>query len=148
MLVQNHLSQTPKLLNMNPMFFPRNFLAPNCHSQPIGVRKEKLCGKNENSGLKFINSQQLHIGTKIGGADIIQKQSWFEIFLTNNPGLFNLLVTSLLLPLGLLWLNNRSATKIKELEKQLEEKYQGKEQIKTQERAVYSSLTKILFDVQ
>ena len=69
MLVQNHLSQTPKLLNMNPMFFPRNFLAPNCHSQPIGVRKEKLCGKNENSGLKFINSQQLHIGTKIGGAD-------------------------------------------------------------------------------
>ena len=70
MLVQNHLSQTPKLLNMNPMFFPRNFLAPNCHSQPIGVRKEKLCGKNVNTGLKFINSQQLHIGTKIGGADI------------------------------------------------------------------------------
>jgi hypothetical protein len=71
MLVQNHLFQTPKLLKMNPLFFPRNFLATNCHSQPIGVRVEKLCGKNVNTGLKFINSQQLHIGTKIGGADTI-----------------------------------------------------------------------------
>lgn len=71
MLVQNHLSQTPKLLNMNPMF-STEFLAPNCHSQPIGVRKEKLCGKNENSGLKFINSQQLHIGTKIGEPTFFQ----------------------------------------------------------------------------
>jgi hypothetical protein len=69
MLVQNHLFQTPKLLKMNPLFFPRKFLATNCHSQPIGVRVEKLCGKNVNTGLKFINSQQLHIGTKIGGAD-------------------------------------------------------------------------------
>jgi hypothetical protein len=34
------------------------------------VRVEKLCGKNVNTGLKFINSQQLHIGTKIGGADM------------------------------------------------------------------------------
>ena len=78
----------------------------------------------------------------------INSPGWFEILLENNPGLFTVLITGLLLPLGLLWLNNRNAHKIKELEKQLDEKYSGKEDLKNQERAVYSSLSKILFDVQ
>ncbi|NVK66088.1 MAG: hypothetical protein HWE22_15970 [Flavobacteriales bacterium] len=73
---------------------------------------------------------------------------WFTVLLENNPGLFTILITGLLLPLGMLWLNNRNTKKLKELEKQLDEKYQGKAEIKNQERAIYSSLSKILFDVQ
>lgn len=82
-------------------------------------------------------------------SEIVNKShGWFEILLENNPGLFTILITGLLLPLGMIWLNNRNTRKNKELEKQLDEKYSKKENIKNQERAVYSSLSKILFDVQ
>lgn len=79
---------------------------------------------------------------------VATSQGWFEILIENNPGLFTVLITGLLLPLGMLWLNNRNTRKITELEKQLDEKYSNKETAKSQERAVYSSLSKILFDVQ
>lgn len=73
---------------------------------------------------------------------------WLEIILKNNPGLITIIITGLLLPIGLVWINNRNTRKLKELEKQLDEKYKGKEIIKDQEKAIYSSLSKILFDVQ
>ncbi len=89
-------------------------------------------------------------------SNIIEKSSnssnidkgWFEILLINNPGLITIIITGLFLPIGLLWLNNRNSRKLIELEKQLEEKYNGNYEIKNQERSIYSSLSKILFDVQ
>lgn len=34
-------------------FFPLNFLATNCSSKQIGLRIEKLCGKNGNEKTKI-----------------------------------------------------------------------------------------------
>jgi hypothetical protein len=83
---------------------------------------------------------------------VLEKNSrtsnWFEILIDNNPGLFTVLITGLLLPIGVLIITNRNSRKLKELEKELEQKYQGKQEVKNQEKAVYSSLSKILFDVQ
>lgn len=73
---------------------------------------------------------------------------WLEIILKNNPGLLTIILTGLLLPIGLVWINNRNTRKIKELEKELDEKYKVKDDLKTQEKSVYASLSKILFDVQ
>ena len=73
---------------------------------------------------------------------------WLEILLKNNPGLITIIITGLILPIGLVWINNRNTRKIKELEKELDQKYKGKEDVKNQEKAIYSSLSKILFDVQ
>ena len=73
---------------------------------------------------------------------------WLEIILKNNPGLITIIITGLILPVGLVWINNRNTRKIKELEKELDQKYKGKEDVKNQEKAIYSSLSKILFDVQ
>ena len=74
--------------------------------------------------------------------------AWLELILKNNPGIITILFTGLILPIGLVWINNRNSRKLKELEKQLDEKYKSKEVIKNQEKAIYSSLSKILFDVQ
>lgn len=77
-----------------------------------------------------------------------QSSHWFELLLDKNPGLFTVLITGLLLPIAVLIITNRNSKKIKELEKELDQKYQGKQDVKNQEKAVYSSLSKILFDVQ
>ena len=68
--------------------------------------------------------------------------------LDNNPGLLNILLTGVLLPLGVLWLTNRHNRKSKDLEKRLELKFKSKDEIRDQEKKVYSSVSKILFDVQ
>jgi septal ring factor EnvC (AmiA/AmiB activator) len=73
---------------------------------------------------------------------------WLEIILKNNPGLFTILITGLLLPIGLVIINNRSNRKLKETEKELEIKYNDKKDIRQHEKIVYSSLSKVLFDVQ
>ncbi|SEA78199.1 MULTISPECIES: hypothetical protein [Flavobacteriaceae] len=84
---------------------------------------------------------------------------WFVQFIQDNPSIILSIVTGLLLPLGLVWLNNRNNVRIKKLEnklnldskkldKELSEEIDKKGIIQNQERVVYSSLSKILFDVQ
>lgn len=84
---------------------------------------------------------------------------WFIKIIQDNPSLFLSLLTGVILPLGLVFLNNRNNVKIKKLEnqlsldsKKLEKELSGEKKrseiIKNQERIVYSSLSKILFDVQ
>jgi Mg2+ and Co2+ transporter CorA len=75
-------------------------------------------------------------------------KGWFQILLENNPGIGTILITALLLPLFMLWLNNRHQRKMKELEKELDVKYSSTEDLRLQEKRVYASLSKILFDVQ
>jgi uncharacterized membrane-anchored protein YhcB (DUF1043 family) len=53
-----------------------------------------------------------------------------------------------MLPLGILWLTNRHSRKQKEADKSLENKFNTREGQRHQEQIVYSSLSKILFDVQ
>ncbi len=76
------------------------------------------------------------------------KYEWLEIILKNNPGLLTILITGLLLPIGLVYINNRNNKKMKELEKELDIKFSNKEDIRQQEKIVYASLSKVLFDVQ
>lgn len=71
-----------------------------------------------------------------------------RLLIEKNPGLFTSLITSLLLPLGILSLTSRSNRKSKEVEKQLEIKFNSKEDIRQQKKTVYSCLSKMLFDVQ
>ena len=84
---------------------------------------------------------------------------WIIEFIQNNPSVILSIFTGLLLPLGLVYLNNRNNIRLKKLEnklsldskkldKELNEDTNKKEIIKNQERVVYSSLSKILFDVQ
>lgn len=75
-------------------------------------------------------------------------KNWFEILLENNPGVITILITGLILPLALIFLNNWNSVKLKRLEKELENNNKKDDIIKNQERGVYASLSKILFDVQ
>ncbi len=86
-------------------------------------------------------------------------RSWFEILLEKNPGLGTVVVSSFLLPVIILFLNNRQTQKIKEIEsesslkKLQEEKDVARKHdfIKRQEEdesAVYGALVNMLFDVQ
>lgn len=68
--------------------------------------------------------------------------------LTEKPEILVTVLSGFLLPIILVWLNNRYNLKQKDIEKQLELKYSTKNDLKNQEKAVYSSLSKILFDVQ
>lgn len=68
--------------------------------------------------------------------------------LTQKPEILITILSGFLLPIILVWLNNRYNLKQKDREKELELKYSVKNDLKVQERAVYSSLSKILFDVQ
>jgi hypothetical protein len=68
--------------------------------------------------------------------------------LDNNPGLINIILTGVLLPLGILWLTNRNNRQLKQIEKNIELQFKTKDDIREQEKKVYSSLSKILFDVQ
>lgn len=76
------------------------------------------------------------------------QKNWFEILLTNNPGIVTILITGLILPITLVYLNNRNTVKLKKIEKNLENENKKEDLIKNQERNVYASLSKILFDVQ
>ncbi|WKZ76148.1 MAG: hypothetical protein QY303_05350 [Vicingaceae bacterium] len=71
-----------------------------------------------------------------------------KYILENNPGLVNIILTGVLLPLGILWLTNRNNRQLKRIEKNLELQFKTKDDIREQEKRVYSSLSKILFDVQ
>lgn len=84
--------------------------------------------------------------------------NWFLQFIDKNPTLIVTILTGLFLPLGLVYLNNRNNIKLKtienkllletkKLDKQLDEDSK-KRRDKGQERMVYASLSKILFDVQ
>jgi hypothetical protein len=75
-------------------------------------------------------------------------QDTLRLILDKNPGLLSILLTGVLLPLGILWLTNVHNRKQKETEKSLDSKYNSKRHLRRQERKVYSSLSKILFDVQ
>lgn len=71
-----------------------------------------------------------------------------KLIIDKNPGLINIILTGVLLPLGILWLTNRHNRKMKETEKGLDLQYKSKDDIREQEKKVYASLSKILFDVQ
>lgn len=71
-----------------------------------------------------------------------------RLILEKNPGLINILLTAVVLPLAILWLTNRHSRKMKEIEKNLELNFKSKDDLREQEKKVYSSLSKILFDVQ
>jgi len=71
-----------------------------------------------------------------------------KLILEKNPGLFNILLTAVILPIAILWLTNRHGRKMKEIEKNLELSFKSKDDLREQEKKVYSSLSKILFDVQ
>lgn len=75
-------------------------------------------------------------------------EEWWKLIIDKNPGLINIILTGVFLPLGILWLTNRHNRKLKETEKKLELQYKSKDDIREQEKNVYSSLSKILFDVQ
>lgn len=71
-----------------------------------------------------------------------------RLILENNPGLVNIIVTGVILPVAILLLTNRHSRKIKEIEKNIDLKFNAQEDIRNQESKVYASLSKILFDVQ
>ncbi|TAF76454.1 MAG: hypothetical protein EAZ53_04165 [Bacteroidetes bacterium] len=68
--------------------------------------------------------------------------------LIDKPEILVTILSGFLLPVILVWLNNYYNLKQKDREKQLDVKYNTQSEQKNQERAVYSSLSKILFDVQ
>ena len=72
----------------------------------------------------------------------------FRLIIEKNPGILTILLSGVILPLGILWLTNRHNRKIKKIEKDLDLQYKSKDDIREQEKRVYSSLSKILFDVQ
>jgi hypothetical protein len=72
----------------------------------------------------------------------------FRLIIEKNPGILTIILSGVILPLGILWLTNRHNRKIKKIEKDLDLQYKSKDDIREQEKRVYSSLSKILFDVQ
>lgn len=75
------------------------------------------------------------------------EETW-KILFENNPGILTIFLTGIIFPLVFVFLNNRHQRKMKETEKKLDLDYQAKEDVRKQEKLVYSSLSKILFDVQ
>ena len=71
-----------------------------------------------------------------------------KLILEKNPGLFNILLTAVILPIAILLLTNWHTRRMKLIEKKLELNFKSKDDLREQEKAVYSSLSKILFDVQ
>lgn len=92
--------------------------------------------KNKNDGL---NDEQDETTSKSEGVVKL---------LSDKPEILVTILSGFLLPIILVWLNNIYNVKLKDKEKELELKYSQKNDLKTQEKAVYSSLSKILFDVQ
>jgi hypothetical protein len=75
-------------------------------------------------------------------------QDLIKLIIQQNPGLFTILLTGVILPVSILCLTNRGNRKLKELESEIQLKFKTKDNIRDQEKKVYSSLSKILFDVQ
>jgi|GEM_PF-289328 len=75
-------------------------------------------------------------------------KEWLVALFENNPGLLTITITGVLFPLLFLYLSNRNSRKIKRLEKELEVDFSSREDLRSQEKAVYGALSKILFDVQ
>jgi len=71
-----------------------------------------------------------------------------KLILEQNPGLVTVVLIGVLLPIAILWLANRNNRKLKELEKSIDLKFKAKNDMREQEKRVYSSLSKILFVVQ
>jgi hypothetical protein len=94
--------------------------------------------------IKSVANSANSVNGKIATID----KNWFEILLENNPGVITILITGLVLPLALVYLNNRNSINLKKLEKELENDHKKDDIIKNQERGVYAALSKILFDVQ
>ena len=69
-------------------------------------------------------------------------------FLSSNPSIIVTLLSGFLLPIVLVWLNNRYNLKSKEEELKIERAQRREDSREDYERAVYASLSKILFDVQ
>jgi hypothetical protein len=59
-----------------------------------------------------------------------------KYILENNPGLVNIILTGVLLPLGILWLTNRNNRQLKRIEKNLELQFKTKDDIREQEKRV------------
>lgn len=77
----------------------------------------------------------------------MSSEFWRALF-ENNPGIITIFFTGILFPLIFVLLNNGHARRIRELEKELDVRYNSKEDVRKQEKIVFSSLTKILFDIQ
>lgn len=99
----------------------------------------------------------LQVAQKI--AEPKNQNFWILDFIDKNPTLIITILTGIVLPLGIVYLNNRNNIKLKNIEnsllletkkldKQLLEDSKKGDIIKGQERMVYASLSKILFDVQ
>jgi hypothetical protein len=69
-------------------------------------------------------------------------------FLTEKPEILVTVLCGFLLPIILVWLNNFYNLKLKNKEKELDVKFIAQEELRKQEKSVYASLSKILFDVQ
>ena len=70
------------------------------------------------------------------------------LLLDKNPGLLNILLTGVMLPIGILWLTNRYNRKMRESEMTIDMRTHSKEDLRAQKKMVYASLSKILFDIQ
>ncbi|MEO6302588.1 MAG: hypothetical protein ABIP51_05410 [Bacteroidia bacterium] len=71
-----------------------------------------------------------------------------RLILDKNPGLLSILLTGVLLPLGILLLTNRHNRKQKESDKSLHVRFNSKKHLRIQEKIIYASLSKILFEIQ
>lgn len=80
--------------------------------------------------------------------NVTTNESWIITMLESNPGLMNILLTGVILPISILLITNWHTRKSKTLDKELDIKYNSKEDIRQQEKSVYASLSKLLFDVQ
>ena len=72
---------------------------------------------------------------------------WTKIIL-EKPEIIVTVLSGFLLPIVLVWLNNFYNLKTKNREKELDQKFNANEELRKQEKAVYASLSKVLFDVQ
>lgn len=84
----------------------------------------------------------------VQASKVVEQTHWFQTLLENNPGFANIVLTGLFLPLLILWMTNRHQRKMKIIEKELDIKYSSEEDLRKQEKQVYASLSKVLFDVQ
>ncbi|MET6996852.1 hypothetical protein [Chitinophaga defluvii] len=69
-------------------------------------------------------------------------------FLMQNPMFISTFLTGFILPLFLVWMNLNATSKLKDREKEIEQKHKINNDIKELEKAVYASLSKMLFDIQ
>ncbi len=72
---------------------------------------------------------------------------WTKLIM-EKPEIVVTVLSGFLLPIALVWLNNYYNLKSKNKEKELDAKFNEKEELRQQEKSVYASLSKILFDVQ